>query len=101
MGPKTAMACTAAVETVITDHYNDQIRQLMANPEENAELLDLIRRFRDDEMNHHDTAIANQAEEAAFYRTFSQVIKLGCKAAIKISERIWPHRQIRVIYLYS
>lgn len=77
-----------AVETVITDHYNDQIRQLMNNPKENAELLDVIRKFRDDEMEHHDIAIANQAEEAPFYRAVSQVIKVGCKGAIWISERV-------------
>ena len=88
LGPKTAMACTAAVETVITDHYNNQIRQLMANPEENAELLGHIRRCRDDEMEHHDTAIANEAELAPFYQAVSQVIKVGCKAAIYISERV-------------
>jgi len=83
-----AMACTAAVETVITDHYNDQLRQLMENPTENKELLDIIRRFRDDEIEHHDTAIANQAEEAPLYKVVSQVIKLGCKGAIFISERV-------------
>ena len=87
-GPKMAMACTAAVETVITDHYNDQLRQLMENPTENKELLDIIRRFRDDEIEHHDTAIANQAEEAPLYKVVSQVIKLGCKGAIFISERV-------------
>ena len=79
---------TVAVETVITDHYNDQIRDLMSKPKENAELLELIRQFRDDEMEHHDTAIANQAEEAPLYQVFSQVVKIGCKGAIWISERV-------------
>lgn len=32
MGEKAAMACTVAVETVIVDHYNDQLRQLMEDP---------------------------------------------------------------------
>ena len=88
MGPKAAMACTAAVETVITDHYNDQIRELMVNPEANRELLETIRAFRDEEMEHHDIAIANQAEEVPMYQAFSQVVKLGCKGAIWISERV-------------
>lgn len=83
-----AMACTAAVETVITEHYNDQIRQLMANSEENGELLQVIRQFRDEEMEHHDTAIQHKAEEAPVYQAVSQVIKFGCKGAIWISERI-------------
>jgi len=88
MGPKMAMACTAAVESVITDHYNDQIRELMVNPEANRELLETIRKFRDDEVEHHDTAIAHQAEEAPMYQAVSQVIKMGCKGAIWISERV-------------
>lgn len=83
-----AMACTAAVETVITEHYNDQIRQLMDNPEENRELLQVIRQFRDEEMEHHDTAIHHKAEEAPLYQAVGQVIKIGCKGAIWISERI-------------
>lgn len=32
LGPKAAMACTVAVETVIVEHYNDQLRQLMDEP---------------------------------------------------------------------
>lgn len=32
MGEKAAMACTVAVETVIVEHYNDQLRQIMENP---------------------------------------------------------------------
>lgn len=32
LGPKGAMACTVAVESVIVDHYNDQLRALMADP---------------------------------------------------------------------
>lgn len=31
LGEKAAMACTVAVETVIVEHYNDQLRQLMEN----------------------------------------------------------------------
>lgn len=32
LGEKAAMACTVAVETVIVEHYNDQLRQIMENP---------------------------------------------------------------------
>lgn len=31
LGEKAAMACTVAVETVIVEHYNDQLRQIMEN----------------------------------------------------------------------
>lgn len=32
LGEKAAMACTVAVETVIVEHYNDQLRRIMENP---------------------------------------------------------------------
>lgn len=83
-----AMACTAAVETVIADHYNSQIRQLMEDPVANGELLDVIKKFRDDELEHHDVALANQAAEAPLYKAVSQVIQVGCRGAIWISERV-------------
>ncbi|KAF5395914.1 5-demethoxyubiquinone hydroxylase mitochondrial [Paragonimus heterotremus] len=45
LGSKAAMACTVAVESVISEHYNDQIRQLMASddPDKYAELLQVSR----------------------------------------------------------
>lgn len=33
LGEKAAMACTVAVETVIVEHYNDQLRQIMDRPD--------------------------------------------------------------------
>ena len=53
------MACTVAVESVITDHYNDQIRNLLeikdTLSDEEKEILDVITKCRDEEMEHHDT----------------------------------------------
>ncbi|GJQ69911.1 putative ubiquinone biosynthesis protein COQ7 [Trypoxylus dichotomus] len=86
LGSKAAMACTVAVETVIVDHYNDQLRTLMADPEVNKELLETITKFRDEEQEHHDTGIDHGAEQAPFYKAFSEAIKFGCKAAIAISK---------------
>lgn len=83
------MACTVAVESVITDHYNSQLRELISlGEEENRELIDVITKFRDDEMEHHDTGLDHDAEQAPFYTALSSVIKAGCKAAVYISERI-------------
>lgn len=86
LGDKAAMACTVAVETVIVDHYNDQLRTLMNDPEANKELLETITKFRDEEQEHHDTGIDHGAEQAPFYKAFSEAIKIGCKAAIAISK---------------
>lgn len=33
LGEKAAMACTVAVETVIVEHYNEQLRQIMESPD--------------------------------------------------------------------
>lgn len=86
LGDKAAMACTVAVETVIVDHYNDQLRTLMSDPEANKELLETITRFRDEEQEHHDTGIDHGAEQAPFYKAYCELIKVGCKTAIAISK---------------
>lgn len=88
MGEKAAMACTVAVETVIMDHYNDQLRELMESPNPDKELLEIITKFRDEEQEHHDCGLDHGAKEAPFYDALSAVIKFGCKTAIKISEKI-------------
>ena len=88
MGEKAAMACTVAVETVIVEHYNDQLRTLMdiGENETNKELLETIKKFRDEEQEHHDTGIDHGAEQAPFYKALTNVIKIGCKTAIAISK---------------
>ncbi|XP_053949861.1 5-demethoxyubiquinone hydroxylase, mitochondrial [Anastrepha ludens] len=88
LGEKAAMACTVAVETVIVDHYNEQLRQIMESPKPDKELLDTITKFRDEEQEHHDTGINCGAEQAPFYKALTEVIKIGCKTAIAISKRI-------------
>ncbi|XP_076068028.1 ubiquinone biosynthesis protein COQ7, mitochondrial isoform X2 [Oratosquilla oratoria] len=89
LGKEGAMACTVAVESVITDHYNSQLRELISlGEEENKELIEVIKKFRDEEMEHHDTGLANDAELAPAYNVLSNVIKAGCKVAIFVSERI-------------
>lgn len=89
MGKEAAMACTVAVESVITDHYNSQLRELISmNEEENKELIDVIKKFRDDEMEHHDTGLHHDAELAPAYSALSNVIKTGCRVAVWLSERI-------------
>jgi len=89
LGKEAAMACTEAVEEVIGEHYNNQMRELMADDvETHKELLNTIRQIRDDEMEHHDTAIQNDAAKAPFYNAMKQVIQFGCRRAIWLSERI-------------
>ncbi|KAI3386734.1 hypothetical protein SNEBB_000489 [Seison nebaliae] len=113
---EAAMACTVAVETVITDHYNDQIRDLLIvlneknKTNENSletnrliedcsndpnitekdvkELLEYITQFRDDEQDHHDTGIENDAEKTPGYKALTTSIESACKFAVWISQKI-------------
>ncbi|KAL3191266.1 hypothetical protein MRX96_018831 [Rhipicephalus microplus] len=78
-----------AVESVIAEHYDNQIRELLANAgEDHAELLDLLRRCRDDEQGHHDAGLEHGAEEAPLYGLLTATIKAGCRGAIWVAERI-------------
>lgn len=85
MGEKAAHACTEAVETVIEAHYAGQIAELAdREPALAAELSG----FREDELAHRDQARAEGAREAFGYPILSAVIRAGCAAAIKISEKL-------------
>ncbi|KAK2888936.1 hypothetical protein QQF64_029059 [Cirrhinus molitorella] len=89
LGKEGAMACTVAVEESISEHYNSQIRTLMeTDPERYTELLQLIKEFRDDEIEHHDTGLEHDAESVPGYFLLKTAIQAGCKAAIYISQRI-------------
>uniref|UniRef100_A0A224YSE0 5-demethoxyubiquinone hydroxylase, mitochondrial n=1 Tax=Rhipicephalus zambeziensis TaxID=60191 RepID=A0A224YSE0_9ACAR len=89
LGQRGAMACTVAVESVIAEHYDNQIRELLADAgEDHAELLDLLRRCRDDEQGHHDTGLEHGAEGAPLYGLLTAAVKAGCRGAIWVAERI-------------
>jgi ubiquinone biosynthesis monooxygenase Coq7 len=48
----------------------------------------MVAKFRDDEREHHDAAIAAGAERAPAYPLLAGAIRLGCRMAIRLSERI-------------
>ncbi len=85
MGVKAAMACTVAVESVIADHYAEQ---LCALPETEDALKQRITQFRDDEIEHHDTGLAQQAEHATAYPLLYHGIRGVTKLAIAVSRRL-------------
>lgn len=87
LGPEAAMACTAAVETEIEKHYSDQLERLEATGAD-PELAEMIAVFRDEEREHLDSAISNGAERAPAYPLMAGVIRLGCRIAIRLSERL-------------
>ena len=85
MGERAVHACTEAVESVIEAHYADQIAEV---GDRRPELAAELSRFRDDELAHRDEALAEGAREAPGYPLLAAVIRAGCRAAIRISERI-------------
>jgi len=87
LGPEAAMACTAAVETEIDKHYSDQLDRL-SQDNSDPELSAMIAEFREDEREHLGKAMAAGAEKAPAYPLLSGAIRLGCRAAIRLAERI-------------
>lgn len=112
LSKEAAMACTVAVETVIGNHYNQQLR-VLANQfdipiydkatgdkipieelgdykvsPELADLMKIVSEFRDEELEHLDTAIEHDAEKAVPYILLTEAIKLIVKGAVYTAERI-------------
>lgn len=99
MGREAAMACTEAVETEIGTHYNEQVTTILGwmkeaeqrgeeVDEEITDLLALLRKTRDEELEHLDHAVENDSKEAKPYDPLVNIIRTGCRAAINISERV-------------
>lgn len=85
MGEKAAHACTAAVEQVIEQHYENQEREL---GESEPELKAMIARFREEETGHKNHALAEGAEQAFGWPILQAAIRFGCKTAIAVSTRL-------------
>jgi ubiquinone biosynthesis monooxygenase Coq7 len=85
LGERAAMACTVAVEQTIDAHYTGQIEQL-ADTEQ--PLRETLEKFRGEEREHRDIALANDAERAPGYRLLSAAIRTGCRLAIRASEAL-------------
>ncbi|THH14335.1 hypothetical protein EW146_g5983 [Bondarzewia mesenterica] len=91
MGKEAAMACTEAVETVIGEHYDDQLKEMDEFSTEHPSLpllKDVIREFRDDELEHLDTAVEHNSQRAPAHALLSSVIGAGCKVAIELCKRV-------------
>ena len=85
LGKKAAMLCTASVEEVIDEHYQNQINQLGSDEKV---LKKKIIKFREDELHHKDIAYNKGATKNGLYSIMDKIIKTGSKVAINISEKI-------------
>lgn len=93
MGEKAAHACTIAVEEVIDEHYQGQLKQLSdaaTSPSSplNAPLANLIEKCRQDELAHKETAIELGGHEAPAYTFLTAAVKTISRTAIWLSSRI-------------
>jgi ubiquinone biosynthesis monooxygenase Coq7 len=84
-GAPAAMACTAAIEEVIDEHYRTQADDLA---DEDPELRREILAFRDDEIAHRDAALAGGAEEAPLFDVLTGAIRAAARLAIRLSTRL-------------
>jgi ubiquinone biosynthesis monooxygenase Coq7 len=83
MGDEVAMACTAAVEEVIDQHYAEQCDSLDCNQDQ--EIYDVLRACQEDEQHHYQTAMDHGAEKAPFW--FTEAVKRMTSCAIFLSKR--------------
>ncbi|TIC08478.1 ubiquinone biosynthesis protein COQ7 [Wallemia mellicola] len=91
LGKQSAMACTEAVETVIGEHYDDQITQLKKFEHLHPDLVKLTEtceQFRDDELEHLDTAVDHGAQQAPAHALLSAVIGSACKFGVWAAEKV-------------
>lgn len=85
LGERAAMACTVAVEEVIEEHYEGQVRKL---GDDEADLRRTLEAFGADEARHRETGLAHGAERAPGYEALAAAVKRGTRLAIWLSERI-------------
>ncbi len=93
---KSAMVCTTAVEEVIDEHYQEQIKELdfiVENIDEKGKkefenLQQNIQKFRDEEIHHRDVAYENNARDFIAYKPLSIFIKFATKTSIAISKKV-------------
>ena len=85
VGKKAALLCTASVEEVIDEHYNNQLKKL-GNDEK--DLKKKIEKFKGDEVHHKNIAYEAGATNKGLYSIMDKIIRTGSRIAITISEKI-------------
>lgn len=88
LGSSSAMACTVAVEDVITSHYNDQLRECNELSIDDTDIKSMIKKHRDDEESHSQIGIDNQAKSAPLYEVQNNTITYMTKAAVQVAQII-------------
>jgi len=85
LGKKATMLCTASVEEVIEEHYQNQLKKL---GQDETDLKNKIKKFKSDEIHHKNMAYEEGATNKGIYSVIDKVVRTGSKIAITISEKI-------------
>ena len=85
LGRKATMLCTASVEEIIDDHYQNQLKKI---GDDEKDLKGKIEKFRVDEIDHKNTAYESGATNKGVYSIMDKVIRTGSRVAITISEKV-------------
>ena len=85
LGKKATLLCTASVEEVIENHYENQLGKI---GEDEKDLKTKIEKFKGDEVNHKNIAYESGASRTGIYSIMHKIIRTGSKIAITISEKI-------------
>ena len=84
LGKRATLLCSASVEEVIDEHYNNQLKKL-GNDEKN--LKKKIEKFKEDEVSHKNIAYGSGATNKGLYSIMDKIIRTGSRIAITISEK--------------
>ena len=73
---------------MIEKHYQKQIDLMAAMDFDDKDLILQIKKIRQEEIDHKDTGLQNDAKGATFYDLMSGIIKFGCRVGIFVSKRV-------------
>jgi 3-demethoxyubiquinol 3-hydroxylase len=83
LGKNAAMVCTEAVEEVIDEHYQEQLRE----EDIPKDLAKNIEKFRQEELEHHEIATSQMTNLNLGHKLLYETIKIGCKISIGLAKR--------------
>lgn len=90
-GPRAVYATIGAVETFVDQHYQHQIDKLQGRPE-HASLLGLLKECQEDECEHRDEALNNNALTAQppgwLLKAWCKLVGSGSSAAVELARRV-------------
>ena len=85
LGTKGIMACTWAVESVVTSHLQNQLEYLSVKGDQTA--YEAVQSILDDEVNHRDTGFALGGASNLFYAPIRFMIAMFTEGVIRFGMR--------------